>query len=55
MSAEADKSVRMIVTLNIKHYRKLLMTEGDPTKRATISKLLAEEEQKLAALRSEGR
>ena len=43
-------AVRMIVELNIKHYRDLLKTETDASKRQTISKLLAEEEAKLAKL-----
>ena len=43
-------SVRMIVDLNIQHYRDLLKTETDASKRQTISKLLAEEEAKLAKL-----
>ena len=43
-------SVRMIIELNIKHYRDLLKTETDASKRQTISKLLAEEEAKLAKL-----
>ncbi len=43
-------SVRMIIDLNIQHYRDLLKTETDASKRQTISKLLAEEEAKLAKL-----
>ena len=43
-------SVRMIIELNIQHYRDLLKTETDASKRQTISKLLAEEEAKLAKL-----
>ena len=43
-------SVRMIIDLNIEHYRDLLKTETDASKRQTISKLLAEEEAKLANL-----
>ena len=43
-------SVRMIIDLNIRHYRDLLKTETDASKRQTISKLLAEEEAKLAKL-----
>jgi len=43
-------SARIIIELNIKHYLKLLKTETDGTKRATIAKLLAEEEAKLASL-----
>lgn len=37
-----------IARLNIDHYRKLLATESDETKRRTLQKLLAEEEAKLA-------
>ena len=43
-------AVRTIVELNIKHYRDLLKTETDASKRQTISKLLFEEEVKLANL-----
>ena len=43
-------SVRMIIDLNIQHYRDLLKTETDASKRQSISKLLAEEEAKLAKL-----
>ena len=43
-------SVRTIIDLNIQHYRNLLKTETDASKRQTISKLLAEEEAKLAKL-----
>jgi hypothetical protein len=43
-------SVQMIIDLNIQHYRDLLKTETDASKRQTISKLLAEEEAKLAKL-----
>ena len=42
-----NPSAEMIVMLNIEHYRKLLMTERDPTKLAIISGLLAEEQGKL--------
>jgi hypothetical protein len=45
-----EPSAREIIDLNIKHYRKLLMTEEDPSKRETIVKLLAEEEAKLTNL-----
>ncbi len=41
---------RTIIELNIKHYRELLKTESDPSKRRTIAELLAEEEAKLARL-----
>lgn len=43
-------SVRMIIELNIKHYRELLKSETDAAKRATIIQLLAEEEAKLTKL-----
>ncbi len=46
-------SVRMIIELNIRHYRELLKTERDLSKRRTIEQLLAEEEAKLAKLSSE--
>jgi hypothetical protein len=45
-----EPSAREIIGLNIKHYRKLLETETDPSKRGTIAKLLAEEEAKLTNL-----
>jgi hypothetical protein len=48
--AAVNPSARMIVELNIKHYRDLLKTETDTSKRQTISKLLSEEEAKLAEL-----
>lgn len=38
---------------NIEHFKKLLQTEKDPQKRATIERELAEEEAKLAALNNE--
>jgi hypothetical protein len=42
-----------IARLNIEHFRKLLATELDETKRKTLLQLLTEEERKLeAALRS---
>jgi hypothetical protein len=40
---------RSVARLNIDHYRRLLATETDETKRQTILRLLAEEEAKLAA------
>ena len=46
-------SIRMdkaVARLNIEHYRKLLAKETDQTKRATLGRLLAEEEAKMAAL-----
>lgn len=45
-----NPSVRMIIELNIQHYRRLLKTETDQTKRKTIGELLAEEEAKLSKL-----
>jgi hypothetical protein len=42
-----------IAKANIEHFRKLLETETDASKRAVIKRLLAEEEQKLAALRTQ--
>ena len=45
-------SVRMIIELNIKHYRNILQSETDPSKRQTVLQLLAEEEAKLAKLSS---
>jgi hypothetical protein len=45
-----SSSARMIMELNIKHYRGLLKTETDESKRRIISKLLAEEEAQLAKL-----
>ena len=44
---------RTIIELNIKHYRGLLQSETDPSKRQAITKLLAEEEAKLAKLLGE--
>jgi len=41
---------KAVAHLNIEHYRKLLVTETDQAKRATLHRLLAEEEAKLAAL-----
>jgi hypothetical protein len=43
-------SVRIIIELNIKHYRDLLKAETDASKRQTISQLLSQEEAKLAKL-----
>jgi hypothetical protein len=43
----------MIIDLNIRHYRALLKSETDPSKRQIIAKLLAEEEAKLATLPTE--
>ena len=48
-----DTAARTIIELNIKHYRNLLRSETDASKRQTIAKLLAEEEAKLAKLADE--
>lgn len=40
---------RSVARLNIEHYRKLLATETDETRRQTLVRLLAEEEAKLAS------
>ncbi|MGA7972906.1 MAG: hypothetical protein WCA36_08875 [Pseudolabrys sp.] len=45
-----SSSPRTIIELNIRHFRELLETEQDPTKRHMIERLLAEQEQKLAVL-----
>jgi len=39
---------RSIAQLNIEHFRRLLATETDETRRRTLLRLLAEEEAKLA-------
>lgn len=39
---------KAVAQLNIEHYRKLLPTETEPSKRATLERLLADEEAKLA-------
>jgi hypothetical protein len=44
----------MIIDLNIRHYRHLLMSEIDPARRRTITNLLSEEEAKLADLLLDG-
>jgi hypothetical protein len=46
-------SPKNIARLNIDHYRRLLATETDPSKRAIIQKLLSEEEAKLRSLEDE--
>jgi hypothetical protein len=51
--SDMSPSVRMIIELNIRHYRELLKTERDLSKRRTIEQLLAKEEAKLAKLSSE--
>lgn len=38
---------RTVARLNIEHYRRLLATEADETRRQLIQRLLAEEEAKL--------
>ena len=38
---------RSVVDFNIAHFKRLLKTETDPTKRQTIERLLAEEAAKL--------
>jgi hypothetical protein len=48
-------SARTIIELNIRHYRAVLKTETDVSKRQTIAKLLAEEEAKLAKLSEQER
>lgn len=45
---------KAIAELNIEHYRKLLSTETEPSKRAMLERLLAEEKAKLAALTDTG-
>ncbi len=47
---KVDIMDRTVARLNIEHYRKLLATETDETKRRTLVKLLAEEEAKLKGL-----
>jgi hypothetical protein len=49
-AAAMNASARMIMELNIKHYRELLKTETDVSKRQVISKLLSEEGAQLAKL-----
>jgi hypothetical protein len=41
---------KTVAQLNIEHYRKLLCTETDLTKRPMLGRLLAQEEAKLAVL-----
>jgi hypothetical protein len=52
--ASVGPPARMIFELNIKHYRELLKTETDASKRPIIAKLLAEEEAKLVKLLTRG-
>jgi hypothetical protein len=42
--------LRKVAQLNIEHFRKMLAEETDPAKRRTLTRLLAEEEAKLAAI-----
>jgi len=44
---------RSVARLNIEHYRRLLATETDESRRNTVLRLLAEEEAKLANLEPE--
>lgn len=39
-----------IARLNVEHYREVLASERDPERRRLVSRLLAEEESKLAAI-----
>lgn len=48
--AVMNPTARMVIELNISHFRRLLQTEEDPSKRRTIVGLLAEEEARLASL-----
>ena len=41
---------KQVAHLNIEHYRRLLASEREGSKRETLLRLLAEEEAKLAAL-----
>ena len=41
---------KAVARLNIEHYRKLLVNKIDETRRQQVARLLAEEEEKLAAL-----
>jgi hypothetical protein len=52
---EMSVGARTIVELNIQHYRNLLKTETDATRRQTISRLLGEQEAALAKLLAEER
>ena len=42
-----------VAKLNVEYYKRLLASETDATKRETISRLLAEEEAKLAKISKE--
>jgi hypothetical protein len=48
-------AARTIIELNIKHYRDLLRTETDLSKRKAAAKMLSEAEVKLAELSIENR
>ena len=48
-------AARTIIELNIKHYRDLLRTETDLSKRTAAAKMLSEAEVKLAELSIENR
>ncbi len=45
-----DPSALEISELNVQHFRALLKTETDPAKRATIKRLIAEQEPTFAGL-----
>lgn len=51
--AEGHLVDQTIAKLNIEHFRRLLKTETDPVKRATINHLLEEEEAKLRSINAE--
>lgn len=42
---------KFVACLNIEHFKRLLETETDPTKRQIVERLLAEEEAKLMQAR----
>ena len=44
---------KVVATLNIKHYKKLLASETDAAKRESIARLLAAEEATLAKISKE--
>ncbi len=46
---------RTVATLNIEHYRRLLATETEASKRKVLQKLLAEEEAKLARAQADAK
>jgi hypothetical protein len=50
---EDNQVDQTIARLNIEHFRRLLKTETDPAKRATITRLLADEEAKLRSINAE--